>query len=85
MNCTRCGGFGFLNLEQAPLSIAEQGVESVQTWMATDEGKVSDVAICDCCGNGEVWYGEPGQHYTTADPAGTDGPYAYNGGLAECY
>lgn len=21
-----------------------------------------DVSVCDCCGNGEEWYGEPGQH-----------------------
>lgn len=21
-----------------------------------------DVSVCDCCGDGEDWYGEPGQH-----------------------
>jgi len=21
-----------------------------------------DVSVCDCCGDGESWYGEPGQH-----------------------
>ncbi len=21
-----------------------------------------DVSVCDCCGDGENWYGEPGQH-----------------------
>jgi len=26
-----------------------------------------DVQVCDCCGNGEDWYGEPGYHYTQPD------------------
>jgi hypothetical protein len=41
--------------------------------------------VCDCCGDGEGWYGEPGQHYTSDDPVGHNGPYAYNGGLCECH
>jgi hypothetical protein len=45
-----------------------------------------DVQVCDCCGNGiDAWHGEPGRHYTAADPDGKDGPYAYNGGLWECH
>jgi hypothetical protein len=85
MNCTRCGGLGFLNIEQVPSPIVEQGTEATQAWMETSEGKASDVAVCDCCGDGEGWYGEPGQHYTADDPRGKCGPYAYNGGLAECH
>uniref|UniRef100_A0A6M3JHU8 Uncharacterized protein n=1 Tax=viral metagenome TaxID=1070528 RepID=A0A6M3JHU8_9ZZZZ len=43
-----------------------------------------DVTVCDCCGDGEGWYGEPGEHYNSDDPSGPDGPYGYNGGLCEC-
>lgn len=85
MNCNCCGGLGFLNLEQVPSSVSEQGIDAVQAWMVTDEGKASDVSICDCCGDGESWYGEPGRHYTSADPVGKHGPYAYNGGLCKCH
>ncbi len=44
-----------------------------------------DVQVCDCCGNGETWYGTPGQHYTSDDPQGPDGPYVGNGGLCQCH
>lgn len=44
-----------------------------------------DVEVCDCCGTGEDWYGVPGHHYGLDDPAGANGPYAYNGGLCECH
>ena len=82
MNCTRCQGTGFLNIEQVPEEVVQQGIDVIQKWMATNE---SDVAICDCCGDGSGWYGEPGQHYTSQDPVGRNGPYAYNGGLCECH
>jgi hypothetical protein len=42
-----------------------------------------DVTVCDCCGNGEKWYCAPGDHNPYDN--GHDGPYAYNGGLPECY
>jgi hypothetical protein len=79
INCTRCAGTGFINL---PDELFEQGIESVKKWIA--EHPDTDASICDCCGNGEDWYGEPGQHYTSQDPIGKNGPYAYNGGLCEC-
>ena len=44
-----------------------------------------DIKICDCCGDGEGWYGIPGEHYNDEDPIGNYGPYAYNGGLCECH
>ena len=44
-----------------------------------------DVEECDCCGDGEGWYGEPGQHYGPDDPRGDKGPYAANGGLCQCH
>lgn len=43
-----------------------------------------DVQVCDCCGDGEDWYGDLGEYYTENDPMGMNGPYAYNGGLREC-
>jgi hypothetical protein len=83
INCTRCDGTGFLNGEQLPQAVAEAGIEAILKWIAQNTGH--DVQVCDCCGNGEDWYGEPGSHYTSQDPIGKNGPYAYNGGLCECH
>lgn len=44
-----------------------------------------DVQVCDCCGDGESWYGVPGEHYGPDDPPGPNGPYAGNGGLCQCH
>lgn len=85
MNRTRCSGTGFLNHDQMPPEVADEGVEAVQEWLKTQDGEASDVTMCDCCGDGAAWYGEPGQHYTANDPSGMRGPYAYNGGLCECH
>lgn len=85
MTCTRCDGTGFLNLEQAPEHISDAGVDVTLAWLQTPEGAATDVCICDCCGDGSGWYGDPGQHYSAADPAGKSGPYSYNGGLCECH
>ena len=87
MVCTRCDGTGFLNLEQVPQSVDEAALnsddwyEAILSWANTDNNH--DVSVCDCCGNGEEWYGEPGQHSEL--DCGMDGPYAYNGGLPECW
>ena len=51
-------------------------------WIEKNSGH--DISVCDCCGDGESWYGEPGEHYNETDPRGPAGPYAYNGGLCEC-
>ena len=83
MNCTRCDGTGFLNIFQVPNDVFDKGTESVLEWIKNNENH--DVTICDCCGNGEEWYGEPGEHYGSNDPIGNDGPYGYNGGLCECH
>lgn len=82
VGCTRCGGTGFLNIEQVPEEVADQGCTVITGWIAKNE---TDACVCDCCGNGEEWYGEPGQHYGSDDPKGESGPYAYNGGLCECH
>jgi len=85
--CTRCKGTGFLNLDQVDDETLklfdESGVYGViLLWI--DEHKNHDVSVCDCCGNGEEWYGTPGEHYNHEDPRGEYGPYVYNGGLCEC-
>jgi hypothetical protein len=82
MNCARCDSTGFLNIEQVPEGIVGDDLNAIQEWAKTSQ---SDVGVCDCCGDGSGWYGEPGQHYGVADPIGRRGPYAYNGGLCECH
>lgn len=83
LSCTRCESTGFLNLDQI-----EEGVmfyldsnEAILEWISLNNDH--DVQVCDCCGDGEQWYGIPGEHYNSEDPRG-DGPYEYNGGLCEC-
>lgn len=81
--CTRCEGTGFLNIHQIDLDVDIFDKEAVLSWIATHGNH--DVQVCDCCGNGEEWYGTPGQHYNSYDPIGMNGPYAYNGGICECH
>jgi len=88
MNCTRCEGTGFLNLFQINPDVYGQDVcdcsdiDAVLEWIKTHDDH--DIQVCDCCGDGEGWHGTPGEHYTSEDPIGRNGPYAYNGGLCEC-
>ena len=80
MICTRCDGCGFINWDEfLPETIYE--LEDILKWISENE---TDMQVCDCCGDGEGWYGDPGSHYGPNDPIGNDGPYAYNGGLCEC-
>jgi hypothetical protein len=86
MICTRCDGLGFLNVEQLPDEVnaraeAIGAVPAILEWMAANVDH--DVQVCDCCGDGESWYSEPGHHDSTQ--YGKNGPYAYNGGLPECW
>lgn len=101
MTCTRCDSSGFLNIHQLPPadsftvpgiipvikpcgSILDSGFQVVLAWMRIHPD--TDVQICDCCGNGkDDWYGIPGEHFQGGDHCGHNGPYAYNGGLPECY
>ena len=87
MTCTRCDATGFLNIGQVPDEVIQRAEDGdfcavILAWMATDEGKASDVAVCDCCGDGEDWHCNPGEHDSCQ--FGPNGPYAYNGGLPEC-
>ena len=87
--CTRCRNSGFLNIEQVIeddwelAALSESGDETILAWIKDHPD--SDVQVCDCCGDGEEWYGIPGEHYNNEDPPGRNGPYAYNGGLCECH
>ncbi len=84
-NCTRCGATGFLNYEQLDDGMTDQ-LESHEILEWIKKNPETEACVCDCCGNGDDgWYGEPGQHYTSQDPIGKHGPYAYNGGLCECH
>ena len=67
LSCTRCGGTGFLNLEQVDEDTLARFDETgdvclIFAWIALAECE-HDVSVCDCCGDGEDWYGEPGQHH----------------------
>ena len=84
MQCNRCDGTGFLNIEQIPqddLKAAQKSRagfhESIVAWMSKNQ---SDVMICDCCGDGTQWHCVPGHHFQ-GEPSST---YDYNGGLPEC-
>jgi len=81
--CTRCQGEGFINIEQIPESECSEDTEVILLWIAANDNH--DVQVCDCCGDGEDWYGEKGCHYVGGDYQGPQGPYAYNGGLCECH
>ena len=81
--CGPCEGTGFMNLGEVPHEVVDRGMEAILKWMTAHPD--SNVGICTCCGDGDGWYGEPGYHYSSQDPSGKNGPYAYNGGLAECH
>jgi len=83
--CTRCEGSGFLNIEHLPDAVAELDTDKILAWLASHSDEYPDVTVCDCCGDGEGWYGIPGEHYNSDDPPGLKGPYAYNGGLCKCH
>lgn len=81
--CNHCGGTGFLNFTD-DLAMSEMHPSEIAEWIKGRPG-YDDVTVCDCCGDGERWYGVPGEHYNNDDPQGNDGPYSYNGGLCECH
>lgn len=88
MNCTRCQCTGFLNLDQVEAETLERFDKTgdhqvILDWLASHQD--NDVAACDCCGDGDTWYGTPGEHYGTDDPQGPSGPYASNGGMCQCH
>ena len=84
MMCTRCDGTGYLNLHQIPEDWWGLTEPEMYLWVQSPDN-TTDVQVCDCCGDGEEWYGQPGHHYGPDDPIGEYGPYQYNGGLCECH
>lgn len=85
LNCTRCDGTGFLNVHLAPDAVTEAGLSAMEQWWKDHKEDEPDFRPCDCCGDCESHYGEPGEHYGPDDPPGRGGPYEYNGGLCECH
>ena len=83
MTCNRCSGTGWLNTHQLPNGVDAYNHQEVSRWV--DENNGHDIAVCDCCSDGKTYYGQPGYHYADEDPRGIEGPYRYNGGLAECH
>ncbi len=83
IECTRCDGTGFLNTHQMPDDEVKGGVDAILDWIGKNSDH--DVQVCDCCGDGETFYGVHGEHYNFEDPRGSGGPYEYNGGLCECH
>jgi hypothetical protein len=65
--CTRCSGSGLLNYHQIREAWPEFAGEAADVLAALEGaglelGVDHDVQVCDCCGDGETWHGEPGQH-----------------------
>lgn len=84
MNCTRCSGTGLLNVEHLPTEIADLDAHDALAWVLERHDDYPDVTACDCCGDGDRnWHGCPGEH--DLNDLGKSGPYAYNGGLPECW
>lgn len=86
MNCNPCEGTGFQNIEQVPPEIHADAIlagdfhTAILGWMATT-AEPHDVEVCDCCGDGETWYGTPGEHHDS-DFDGVRWPP--NGGVPGC-
>ena len=85
MICNVCKGTGFKNSHQLPEEVDCNHIEEVLAFLGACGDDFEDVVVCTCCGDGDDWYGEPGQHYGNDDPIGSSGPYTYNGGLCECH
>jgi hypothetical protein len=89
ITCNVCEGTGFKNLYQIDSDIYGMDVpdlsdgDSILKWISIHDNH--DVQVCDCCGDGDGWYGIPGEHYNRDDPPGDCGPYVGNGGLCKCH
>lgn len=82
MTCTRCGGTGWLNVDDRICDqLDTMTIDQILDWIKSNAD--TDMSICDCCGDGTDWYNDPGEH--DGNHYGPNGPYAYNGGLPECY
>jgi len=71
MNCTRCDATGFINTEYLPIGWEDWELEDVVLYI--DAHLECDAGICDCCGDGECWYGTPGLHTSTDSRRGSCG------------
>jgi len=59
IHCTRCDGTGFLNINQIPSDIFDNGYDAIMEWIEEQDSDSHDVQECDCCdGSGEHGYDE---------------------------
>lgn len=75
--CTHCENTGFINLIQVDDIILKAFDRTGEHQIILDwieKNDEHDVSVCDCCGDGETWYGIPGEHYNPDDPRGNNGP-----------
>lgn len=61
IHCNRCEGTGFVNIHQLPDAVDVYNPEVVLAWIEA-QTEPHDVQVCDCCGDGEQWDSEPGEH-----------------------
>ena len=73
LGCARCKQFGFIHLPFENKSFRRM-LERHYACLDTFHHIVCEwlyprrnIHICDCCGDGDSWYYEPGIHYTTGD------------------
>lgn len=70
--CTRCESTGFINMHQLPDDIAmlfdnsKDPHDYLLKWLYANLD--NDIQVCDCCGDGENWYCEPGEHDRCVQP-----------------
>lgn len=72
MTCNPCEGTGFQNTHQIPgdyLGFLTPTLEGIQCWILA-QTEPHDVQVCDCCGDGETWWNEPGHHHEGDDMGG---------------
>ncbi len=89
MTCTRCGGTGVLNEHLLAALMPEDGtaddIARILQFLHSVEGGQHEVRVCDCCGDGDRWYGTPGEHYGPDDPRGPNWTLRQQWGLRRCH
>ena len=55
-------------LPDSILNNEEMEAQDILDWINANQhyAQLDDVTVCDCCGDGEGWYGTPGANITTS-------------------
>lgn len=48
ITCTRCDGTGFLNIEEVPEDVADDGIETVMKWLEERNLELKSLVGCSC-------------------------------------